>query len=566
MCIVNDITKNLRNEGEHDSYITPENLFDGLYRSNQDQGGAPNGWISNRWWMKTTGRYPTIPQVYAAPEGMQAFNKSSFNKSEFDAWMNDNFTAEYSGDIYAGRHENAWVTYNPYQYDETNDGTTRTCGLSVRRATGTIPFRYNTCESVALDYAPYTLGIMKEYRDKLTFYLTNYEGGKDIIQISGAGIKPTYTANTDNITDSWNDGVYILTVEHSGAAVELTVNCAGAATDRETDYTSATITVPALPDAYTGVLQYEAELADYKNSIIRKTGYNQGHDGYQGQGFAEMSNSGSALRFAVSVPKTGYYLLNMRYQADDNGSVSVGSDVLPIAATNVWTTAQTYVQLNEGEGFVVLQNTGGKKTYIDCITLESIKAETFTLDEKGEYHVSLGDLVAAGTVSFDASTGVVTQSTGSQNATGSLRLFLDHADFTRVTSLTVSYEGDGDIFKYLVVSDNHGHSANPAGSQGAFWSSKYSLNYTIYQQEEASQQVCKLEWTANAPASTERRMTIKDIVITGQAGQNSVEAMGRLPQAGMRYYTLQGQVVEKPGKGVYIMEMRDGKSMVKRYK
>ena len=548
------------------NYRTPAALFDGLYRHANDYGGlngtADNHWLNNRWWMKSTGRYPTIPTMTGGLTDI-----SSYSKEQKVSLMNELFPEEYSGDIYAGRHENGWVTYNPYQYEDTNSGGVRTLSKSASRAVGTIPFRYNTCTSIELDYAPYSLGIMKEYNSQVTLYLSNYEGGEDIIKINGATVKPTYTKNdrggSSSVSESWSGGVYTLTVQHSGGAVDLTINCQGTATGRETAYQTANISMPAAPEAYSGVLQYEAELADYKSATINKTGYGKGRDGYQGQGFAELTGSSSRLRFATSVPTSGNYLLTVRYQADADGSVTVEGKRLSTVQANTWTDVQTIVNLSEGSHQVTVENTGGKKTAVDCITLQRIKAETFSPDGNGEFRVNLGDLMAEGTISIDASTGVVTQSAGSSNASGSLTLYLDNADFSKVASLKVDYEGDGDIFKYLIISDINNNSVNPTGTQGAFWSSKYSLDYTNYQQSAASQQVSKIEWTANAPEATARTMTIKSIVIktVGSAAIGSVSE-NIVP---VTYYNLQGQLVGPPQHGVYLVKYSDGRIVKQRF-
>ncbi len=382
VCLVNDISKNLDSEGEHDSYITPERLFDGLYRSDSDQGGTSNHWIANRWWTKTTGRYPTIPLVYSDVDGMTCFKKSQYDKTTFDAWMQQHFDSEYSGDIFAGRHDNGWVTYNPYQYDETtaSDGY-RVCSAATSRATGDIPLQYNTCSRVQLDYAPYSLGVMKEYADHLTFYLTNYEGATDIITIQGAAAKPSFTKNhrgsgQSTVTESWENGVYTLTVTHQGGAVDLTVNCAGNETGRKSVPAAATITTPELPAVYTGPLQYEAELADYRDVTIYKTGYNKGHDGYLGQGFVMMNSTTSALRFHTSVAVGGYYLLTVRCQAPSTGILSVttaaGTSFSAVSSTSSWTTLQMSVVLSEGQQTIVVDNADGATVYVDAIQLEKL--------------------------------------------------------------------------------------------------------------------------------------------------------------------------------------------------
>lgn len=571
VCVVNDISKNLNNEDEHNSYVTPEKLFDGLYRSAEDQGGTSNHWIANRWWMKTTGRYPTIPQVYQEVNGLQTFKKSTFNKTTFDSWMNNNFPEEYTGDIFAGRHENGWVTYNPYQYDETTDGGYRICSISTRRASGNVPFQYNTCESISFDYAPYSLGVMKEYADRITLYLSNYQTtgtvSEDVIRIQGASNQPAVMWSdrgnhaASDVTSSWVDGVLTITVKHNGP-LDITVSCAGGATNRQTAYTTAAVSVPEAPSAYEGTLQYEAELADYKSTTIRKSGYNCGRDGYYGQGFAELTGKQSALRFAVKAPKAGYYLLTLRYQAEASGSVTIGgSDVLTLQESATWATASTITHLAEGANSIVVQNSGGAKTYMDCVMLESVKAEAFVPDANGEYHVNLSDLIASGSVTIDAATGVVTQKSGNGQS-GSLRLFFDHADFTQVEKLQVTYEGDGDVFRYLTISDNNGNTANPTGSQGAFWSSKYNLNYIDYQQAPASQKVCKLEWVATAPESAPRTMTIKDILIKTGNGASGVEnaVNGQWVEDSSVFYNLQGQQVDAPHRGIYLIKMKDGRT------
>ncbi len=566
VCIVNDINKSLKSEGEHDSYITPETLFDGLYRSPQDEGGSSNHWLDNRWWMKSTGRYPTIPMVYDEVDGLRTFKKSTFSKTAFDNWMKETFTEEYTGDIYAGRYENGWIVYNPYQYDESNDGEYRICSKSTKRAKGTVQLLYNTCEQASLDLAPYSLAIMKEYGDQLKLYLSNYEGGTDVISIAGATVKPSYAktdrgSETSSVEESWADGVYTLTITHQGGAIDIVIDCSGSATDRMTAPADRVLDQqPALPEAYTGVLQYEAEVADYKGVTIRKSGYNQGRDNYQGQGFAELNSNGSELRFTVGAPTSGYYLLTVRYQADNGGSIKVGDETLTTSKASEWASVQTIVRLDEGRGVVTMKNAGSQKIYVDNITLESIKAEVLAPDEKGEFHVTLSDLIASGSISFDAVTGVVTQHASNENSNGALRLFFDHGDFSDVVSLKVDYEGDGDIFRFLTVSDNYGNTANPSGSQGAFWSSKYSLNYTNYQQVEASKAVCKLEWTANAPAEVDRTLTIKDIIIKMQTSTTGVEGISTKLTTADEYFSLQGQKLQQPVRGISIVRQSNGKT------
>lgn len=577
VCIVNDISQNLTSEGEHDSYITPETLFDGLYRSSTDVGGVSNHWIANRWWLKTTGRYPTIPQTYAAVSGMTAFKKSEFNKTTFDNWMKNNFPEEYSGDIYAGRHENGWVTYNPYQYDETTESGYRVCSTSTTRATGTIPFQYNTCTSIELNYAPYSMGIIKEYNNKVDLYLTNYHTSgtisEDVIKINGASSQPTVTWNdrgshtASTVTTSWSGGVYTITVKHNGP-LDIAVSCAGNASGRETSYTTANIIEPDAPEEYSGRLQYEAEVADYKSTTINKTGYNKGRDDYYGQGFAELNSKQGALRFSVTVPQTGYYMLTTRYQADGASQATVDNDNrMELLQSSEWLTATDIIRLAEGTNNIVIKNTGNAKVYVDCIMLDEIPCETFAPDENGDFYVTPSNLIPVGSVSFDAETGVVTLAKGN-GSLGSFKVFFDHADFSKVESIKVTYDGDGDIFSYLVISDTNGNSVNPSGSQGGFWSSKYNLNYANYQTVDASSDVCKMEWSAKAPSDEPATMVIKSIHIKVPAAtgitnvseddnKNGLCSVYDLNGRKVGTFNVQSSTFNVP-KGIHIVKMSDG--------
>ena len=568
VCVVNDITNNLDSEDERDSYVTPERLFDNLYRSPLDQNGGPNHWINNRWWTKTTGRYPTIPQVYKDVEGLTSFKKSAFDKTAFDTWMNENFPQEYTGDIYAGRQENVWVTYNPYQYDEKTEDGYRICGMSTKRAEGVVPFLYNTCESITLDYAPYSLGVVSEYADKVAIYLTNYQTtgtvSEDVIKITGASGQPTVTWKDrgshveSSVETTWAEGVLTITVKHNGP-LDIDISCAGTASGRNTVATQTTqIQKPALPAAYEGVLQYEAEVADAKNTTIRKTGYDQGHDGFMGQGFAEMKDGQSALRFRVQVAEAGYYLMTLCYLTDGDGSVTVNEEnILDLVKSSEWTTASTIIQLSEQDQYVVIQNAGAAKTIVDYMQLEKFEAKTFAPDANGEYRINLSDMIVNGCISLDAETGVVVQ-TGNKK-TGALSMFLDQADFTDVVSVKVTYEGDGDIFSYLVITDNKGNSVNPQATKGAFWSSKYNLNYVDYQLAEASRKICRLSWVASELASGSRTMTIKEILVkTSKA--TGIQLIDNGQMTNESYYDLQGRQVTNPRQGVYIVKKSNGQT------
>ena len=569
VCVVNG-----GNGSDNASYRIPAELFDGVYRNGNDYGGlknvAGNHWLNNRWWTKSTGRYPTIPSMPEAG-GLTDIGAYLGNTDSKVAYLNSIFEEEYTGDIFAGRNENGWVTYNPYQYDDVTTDGVRTLSASTRRATGTIPFKYNTCRSMSVDYAPYSLCIVREEPSALNMYLTNYsvDGvvSEDVIRIDGASSQPAVTwqdrgeHSESSVVTDWSDGVCTITVRHNGP-LDMRVECSGGETRLESDYTAGSVSAPALPAAYSGMLQYEAELADYLMSKIYKSGYNQGHDGYKGQGFAELNGNGGRLRFSVCVPESGSYMMSVYYQTDADGSLRINdasTAMLPKSAS--WAVASVILYIEAGRSYLTVQNMGDYALELDCIQLQRMEGHAFSPDENGEYHVPLRYMIPSGSVGYDADTGVVTQVAGGEQS-GSLSFVFDNADFTDVLSLKVMYEGDGSIFRCLKITDNMGASVNPDGNQGAFWSSKYNLNYQDYQLSAASRNVCKLEWTAAAPEA--RSMTITDILITSFVN-TATGVVTPVPSDGpceQQVYSLQGIRMLRPQRGLVIVRKSDG-TMVK---
>src|SRR5690554_2878481 len=133
--VIND-----ENTGSDDNkYSSPETLFEGLYSMDGNYG-------NNMTFFKKTGRYPTIPTVFDLNDDVAKSFEVQVNRSDYDSrWptidnkvaeFNDLFPTEYSGSIYAGRHENGWVVYNPFKTNEV--------------ASGNIAFKYNTCEGIDL--------------------------------------------------------------------------------------------------------------------------------------------------------------------------------------------------------------------------------------------------------------------------------------------------------------------------------------------------------------------------------------------------------------------------------
>ena len=417
ICLQNDV-----NDGTFNSYLTPATLFDGLYRPDCDRDRADgNPWLENKWWMKTTGRYPTIPLVYDLLDDtareLQVVKVSEYasrwkNIADKVKELDTLFPQEYTGDIYAAHAENTWMTYNPYQYEDKTVNGTRTRLVSKRRASGTIPFLYNTSDSIALDFSPYAMAVMKEYPDSVTLYMSNYrlsddrnlteaENAADTVRIYGATEEPDVSWHdrashrASAVEKGWKDGVLTLVVAHNGP-VEITVKCKGEAANRQTEWTKARIETPERPSLYTGTLQYEAEFFDHKNiQACHTNGYNNGHPGYQGQGYVEMgTNSSASIRDTVTVPRKGTYTVAVRYllpsgslrlQLNVNGSKRHFLSLRPTA--NAWAEASVETELDAGANKVELKfGTSAMNVMIDCIKINRGNAccYDFEDDEAGE--------------------------------------------------------------------------------------------------------------------------------------------------------------------------------------
>ena len=378
LVIVNDVNSGT----DQDKYSTPESLFEGLYRMDDD-----GTYLNNITYFKKTGRYPSIPVVYKLSDSLANSFQVKVNKSAYTTrWpavankvsdYNTLFPQEYTGDIYAGRNENSWVTYNPYKLDKL--------------AKGSIPFKYNTCDHVDLSYAQFSLGVMKEYSDKVTFYLTNYDNyftslKTDTIKIYGSTTEPTYSfkdrANhqVSTITKDWTNGVLTLSVKHNGP-LDLTVNCAGTGTGRLTAYKTATIIAPNKPAIYTGPRQYEAENFNYMNISGNYTNaYGSGIKNYTGQGFLKFgTNSSASIKDTICALKAGTYRLKIKYAASA-GNVGMKMIVNGVtkniafsqtATESAWAINTQSINLNSGNNVIVFSSTGST-SYInfDNIVIE----------------------------------------------------------------------------------------------------------------------------------------------------------------------------------------------------
>jgi hypothetical protein len=366
-------------------YSSPETLFEGLYRMDSD-----GNYMSNLSWFKKTGRYPAIPTVYQlADDTAQSFQVKVNRTAYATRWptiaskqteFNNLFPAEYTGDIYAGRSENAWATYNPYKTGAT--------------ASGFIPFQYNTCEKIDVTYSSYTVGVIKEFSDKLSIYLANFNNSTtmntDVLKIYGSTAEPTYTFTergnhlASTITKSWSGGVLTLNVSHNGP-LDIAINCSGTATGRRTSYTAATVVAPATPAIYAGPRQYEAENFDWKSIGGNVTnGVSGAIRNYQGLGYLKFgTNAAARIRDTVKAPIAGEYKLETRYSAAGGNVTTIdlyvnGTKVTTptfdkTASDGTFAINTQTVTLNVGVNTIAFQAnaTGSSSVIFDNIVLTS---------------------------------------------------------------------------------------------------------------------------------------------------------------------------------------------------
>lgn len=371
---------------DHDKYSTYPTLFEGLYRMSDD-----GNLDKNRNLYKSTGRYPTIPTVYALKDDTAKTFKYQLNQSQLASrWssisakqeeFNKVFASDAAANCYAGRYNNTWVTYN-----NNKDGAN--CGALLN-------LQYNTCKTLDVNFSEYGNAIINEYSDHIDIYANNFDNKAqttlktDTFKVNGCASKPTYTAKDtgrnqtkSEITESYSDGTYTLTVKHNGP-VEISIKCSGNETGKSTNYNAASVKSIAQPSFYTGIRQYEGEFFDVKNV----EGYVQnacksGVTGIQGQGFLKFgTNANAAAKDTVKIQKAGEFTLNLRYSStSDINNVDLyvnGSKVetMKLSNTNGYSSWKTYskkVTLKEGENKIEFKANAAlpSSLYIDNFTLD----------------------------------------------------------------------------------------------------------------------------------------------------------------------------------------------------
>jgi hypothetical protein len=505
VAIINDV-----NSGDNsETYSSPQTLSEGLYRMDGD-----GNYEYNKTFFKKTGRYPTIPTVYKLEDADANSFQLKINRSDYGSrWpdiasktseLDQLFPQEYTGNLYAGRHENGWVTYNPYKTGET--------------ASACIPFKYNTCDSMKLTYSQYSAGVVKEFPDKITFYLNNYDNvldtglKNDTIRIYGCSSEPAYTsvdrgkAQASVISKGWEDGVLTLVVKHNGA-LDLTINCSGTATNRLTAFTPSSIIVPRKPDLYTGSRQNEFECADYKNiSSVISGGYNGTVRKYTGQGYVILgTNANASLRDTVSVLKKGSYKLQIRYMVTSgdvnsldlyvNDSKISTPTFVKTASSGEWGIYTQYVVLDEGYNKVMLKsNKAATYTmYLDNFVVSGDDAGRmydFSSDEPAQSaSVPAAQFVSvksgsAGVVAYTDGNGQTSNcfkaySAGSSNATGVADLELFSANASDYYVVWKEYYGTAGALKGILMRGTGSSSYAGGMKKGYLFTSQDNADNTV---------------------------------------------------------------------------------------
>ncbi len=256
------VIQDVSSGSDHDKYSTYPTLFEGLYR----MPGDGNLWDNTNLY-KSTGRYPTIPTVYALYDSTAKTFKNQLKQSQLGSrWssisakqneFNNEFSSEFRANCYAGRYNNTWVTYN-------NDKRGGNCGALLN-------LQYNTCDTLDVNFNAYGNAIVNEYSDHIDIYANNFDNKAqttlvtDTFKVNGCKSQPIYTAKDtgrnqtkSEISESYSEGTYTLTVKHNGP-VDIKINCAGTNTGRKTNVSKATIQKVTPPAFYTGTRQYEGE-------------------------------------------------------------------------------------------------------------------------------------------------------------------------------------------------------------------------------------------------------------------------------------------------------------------
>ncbi len=383
------IIQDVNSGSNDDKYCSYKTLFEGLYRADND-----GNYKDNHNPYKSTGRYQTIPTVYALLNDLAKSIPVQIKQSTIASrWptiadkqseFNKIYPDSYYANCYVANNQNTWLTYYNNKVSDGDRGAK-------------FNLKYNTCKSLDIKHQLYGSALINEYSDHINIYLNNYDEDAsktlktESITIAGASSKPTFTAEDRGvnqtasvITESWSNGTYTLTVKHNGP-VDISIKCSGNETGRLTSYPQAVQTEPSFPDFYTGTRQYEGENFDMKNiegNVTNGCSDKNGPKKYQGMGFLKFGTKNTAaVKDTVKTTKAGIFKWTLRYSATSdikcvdlyvNGS-KVKTLSLPKGASyDDWKTISENITLKAGENKIELKanNTLPCSLYLDNFKVE----------------------------------------------------------------------------------------------------------------------------------------------------------------------------------------------------
>lgn len=517
------VIQDVNSGNDHDKYSTYPSLFEGLYRMSTD-----GNLDKNRNLYKSTGRYPTIPTVYALRDDIAKSFKVQIKQSEIASrWtdivakqdeFNKLFPSDYYGNCYVGRYENTWLAYN-----NNKDGSN--CGA-------VLSLKYNTCKDMDVNFNEYGSALIKEYSDHIDIYSNNFDNKAqttlktDTFKISGCSAKPSYTAKDtgvnqtkSQITENYENGTYTLTVKHNGP-VSISIKCSGSQTGKLTSYNTAKVSAPAAPSFYSGIRQYEGELFDIKNvegNVTNACG--SGVTGIQGQGFLKFGkNANAAVKDTVRTNKAGEFTMKLRYSSTsdiNNVDLYVNGtkiETMKLGNTNGYSNWKTYekkVTLKSGDNKIEFKANAAlpSSLYIDNFTMsgsfgDETPVEPEALNGKLIKNLLVEDTENAADWSINYNFGKGSSIYGDRAFTCAASCaFADGAEYIKTacdsklyTGNLATFEAALDMYVYVAMDDRVPANLTPWlkdwTKTGAVITSSNDVTFTLYQKKvKASEKV-----------------------------------------------------------------------------
>ena len=408
IAVQNDVSSG----NDENKYAAWGSLYDGLYKQTDPFNKGNGQWMDNLCYFKKSGRYGTIPLVIGfyddVAKGIAVKKKKSSYASVSQTSKVNEFNKQYpevsKGDLFVNRYRNHLVTYTPYTYLN-----------SKKQAKAEIPLLYNTCDTLKLTYAKLSSGHIREYADRIEFYLNNFRSDSttlqtDTITIVGVKSLPTtklskHVIGSASIIKKYDEanGIYIVNVKHWGP-LDLTIQCEGDATDRLTDTLPyEALPLPKQPEPLVCPIIIEAENMDYKNvksvALTHSGWWAQDYSDFSAMGYVEMgTNTAAALRHQLTLQQGGDYDIYVRYcntsKAGDLSLTVNGTEnrvSCKKVAKNDWQKATVSARLNQGTNNLVITNTGGTGLTIDQIIYmpAGMPAEKFLITVRSDKNGTL---------------------------------------------------------------------------------------------------------------------------------------------------------------------------------